>query len=58
MSILSSIGRFAAEYRAARSRYLTEQSVRALPSEIQKDIGWPDSYRHNTTNKTVTGGWY
>ena len=42
MSILSAIGRLAAEYTAARSRYLTERSIRALPSEIQKDISWPD----------------
>jgi len=58
MSILSSIGRFAAEYRAARARSHTERSIRALPAEIRKDIGWPESYGHNTTNKVVTGGWY
>jgi hypothetical protein len=44
MSILSTIGRYAAEYRAARARYLTERQVRSLPTEIQKDIGWPDAY--------------
>jgi len=57
MSILSTISRFASEYRDARARYLTERSVRSLPFEIQKDIGWPESYRHNTVNKVVTGGW-
>lgn len=58
MSILDTFSRFAADYRASRSRYLTERSVRSLPTEIQKDIGWPDAYRHNTANKVVTGGWY
>ena len=57
MSILSSLSRFAADYKAARSRYMTERSIRALPTEIQKDIGWPHGYRSNTVNKVVTGGW-
>ena len=35
----------------------TERSIRALPAEIQKDIGWPHAYRSNTVNKVVTGGW-
>ncbi|NGO50142.1 hypothetical protein [Allomesorhizobium camelthorni] len=41
MSILSAIGRFAAEYSVARKRYLYIRELRALPAEIQKDIGWP-----------------
>ena len=44
MSILSTIGRLAAEYSQARARYLTERSIHALPIELQKDIGWPDAY--------------
>jgi hypothetical protein len=44
MSILSTIGRIAAEYSAARNRYLTERQVHSLPVEIQKDIGWPDAH--------------
>jgi len=58
MSILSTLGRIAAEYRAVRARQQTERSIRSLPPEIQKDIGWPEGYRHNTVNKVVTGGWY
>lgn len=58
MTILSSLSRFAADYRAARARQETERSIRSLPAEIQKDIGWPEAYRHNTVNKVVTGGWY
>lgn len=42
MFILQRIGRMAAEYSKLRNRYLTERSVRALPLEVQKDIGWPD----------------
>jgi hypothetical protein len=44
MSVFSQIARLAAEYSEARARYLTERQVRALPTEIQKDIGWPDVY--------------
>lgn len=58
MSILTTLGRFATDYRAARARQQTERSIRALPPEIQKDIGWPEAYRHNTVNSVVTGGWY
>ena len=42
MSILARIGEIAARYSKVRSRYLTERTVRSLPFEIQKDIGWPD----------------
>lgn len=50
MSILSSIGQIATRYSAARARYLTERSIRSLPPELQKDIGWPDvadCFNHN-----------
>ena len=46
MSILSRIGRLAAEYKEARARYLTERSIHNLPIELQKDIGWPDAYAY------------
>ena len=49
MSILSTIGRLAAEYSEARARYLTERSIHALPIELQKDIGWPDAYETRRT---------
>ncbi len=42
MSILSSIGRIATEYSAARVRYRTERTLRSLPIELRKDIGWPE----------------
>lgn len=53
MSILSSIGLIAHRYSAARARYLTERSIRSLPHELQKDIGWPevaDTVCHNERN--------
>ncbi|MBA3447255.1 MAG: hypothetical protein H0T56_06560 [Pseudaminobacter sp.] len=56
MSILSTITRFAAEYQASRSRYLTERSVRSLPAEIQKDIGWPDLYAKRDS-RLHSGSW-
>jgi hypothetical protein len=58
MTIMSRLGRFADTYRANRARIATERSIASLPAEVQKDIGWPQSYRHNTVNKVVTGGWF
>lgn len=58
MSIISRLGRFADHYRATRARIATERSIQQLPAEVQKDIGWPQAYRHNTVNKVVTGGWF
>ena len=43
MSLFSAIGHLAHEYKAARTRYLTEREIGSLPFEIQKDIGWPPS---------------
>jgi hypothetical protein len=43
MSILSSIGRIATEFKSARIRHQTERAIRSLPLELQKDIGWPES---------------
>ncbi|MGD9916130.1 MAG: hypothetical protein AB7S80_18795 [Rhizobiaceae bacterium] len=44
MSILSTLNHLANEYRAARTRYLTERAILSLPADMQKDIGWPDTY--------------
>lgn len=41
MSLFSAISHLAREFQSARSRYLTEREIGALPHEIQKDIGWP-----------------
>lgn len=57
MSILSTIGHYAAEYSAARARYLTERQVRSLPTEIQKDIGWPDASTSRPEPRFHSGAW-
>jgi len=57
MSVMSAIGRIAAEYNAARTRYLTERQVRALPFEIQKDIGWPDVQAPRVNARVPLGSW-
>ena len=44
MSFFSTIGRIAADFTAARARYLTERQIQSLPAELRKDIGWPDSF--------------
>ena len=53
MSILSSIGRIATEFSAARTRYQTERAIRALPIELQKDIGWPEATNDNTAGSPI-----
>lgn len=46
MSILTTISRAAADYRARRRRLQTYLELSSLPLEIQKDIGWTGaSYR-------------
>ncbi|WP_084831335.1 MULTISPECIES: hypothetical protein [Mesorhizobium] len=42
MSILSSVGRIATHYSAARARYRSERALLSLPIELHKDIGWPE----------------
>jgi len=54
MSILSSIGRIAAEFSAARARHHTERTIRSLPIELQKDIGWPDAFNSDNRLRTVS----
>ena len=57
MSILSSIGRMAAEFSAARARHQTERTIRSLPVELQKDIGWPDAFEKDGGNRRGVGSW-
>ncbi|WP_164759191.1 MULTISPECIES: hypothetical protein [unclassified Mesorhizobium] len=42
MSILSSVGRIATRYSAARARFRSERAILSLPIELRKDIGWPE----------------
>jgi hypothetical protein len=57
MSILSSLGRIAADFSAARARYQTERTIRSLPIELQKDIGWPEAYGVDPSYRRGTGSW-
>ena len=57
MSILSSIGRIAVEFSAARVRHQTEQAIRSLPIELQKDIGWPDAFDRDSGYRRGVGSW-
>jgi hypothetical protein len=56
MSILSTIGRLAQDYRRTRRRYHTERQIRSLPLEVQKDIGWPDIVRRDVVATRVPVG--
>jgi len=51
MSILTTLGRFANDYRVARDRARTERIIRSLPAEIQKDIGWPGVLAEGATRR-------
>jgi hypothetical protein len=57
MSILSSIGRIASEFSAARARHQTERTIRSLPLELQKDIGWPDAFATDNGYRRGVGSW-
>ena len=57
MSILSTISRLARAYGEGRARYLTESSIRALPVEVQKDIGWPAAYESRPGRYPGVGTW-
>jgi hypothetical protein len=57
MSILSSIGRIATEFSAARARYQTERAIRSLPIELQKDIGWPEAADTRIGARHGVGSW-
>jgi hypothetical protein len=57
MFVISTIGRFASEYAAARTRRQTEREIRSLPLEIQKDIGWPDVQPRRQHSSFTLGAW-
>lgn len=57
MTILSTLGRLAHGYSQARARYLTERAINTLPIELQKDIGWPDTFETRSTRQIHLGSW-
>ena len=44
MSIIGTIGHLAREYRQRREIARTERMIGAMPAELRKDIGWPNSF--------------
>lgn len=56
MSILSSIGRIASGFNAARARNRTARSINSLPLELRKDIGWPEAFDSETGYRHGNGG--
>ena len=56
-TILSTIGRIASEFNAARTRYRTERAIYALPVELQKDIGWPEASDPKRPSSHGAGTW-
>ncbi|RWA70285.1 hypothetical protein [Mesorhizobium sp.] len=54
MSILSSIGRVATQYAAARARYRSERILLSLPDELRKDIGFPEILDTRNSHYTAT----
>ena len=57
MSIISTISHYAHEFTAARTRYLTERTIRSLPFELQKDIGWPEVPGSRAASNLGVGSW-
>jgi hypothetical protein len=47
MSVFNSIGHYIAGFRRMRELARTERMIRSLPSEVQKDIGWPGAYEES-----------
>ncbi|MDX8468645.1 hypothetical protein RFM26_23345 [Mesorhizobium sp. VK23B] len=54
MSILSSIGRIANQYAAARARYRSERMLLSLPADLRKDIGFPEILDTRSSRRTAT----
>ncbi|TPN02728.1 hypothetical protein FKO01_49675 [Mesorhizobium sp. B2-3-3] len=54
MSVLSSIGRIATQYAAARARYRSERILLALPAELRKDVGFPELFNAKDSRRAAT----
>ena len=57
MSVFSALSNLAAELRLAREEARTRRIVNSLPMEIQKDIGWPQTYTHETVAPSRRKAW-
>lgn len=54
MSVLSSIGRIATRYAAARARHRSERILLSLPAELRKDIGFPEIFDARDSRRAAT----
>ena len=54
MSVLSSIGRLANRYAAARARHSGERILLSPPAELRKDIGFPEIFQTPESRCTAT----
>lgn len=55
MSFYASLSRLTTQWRSDRSRTRTQRILDALPPEIRKDIGWPQS--NSAPSQGTTGDW-
>ncbi|KAA3447713.1 hypothetical protein C7I87_25685 [Mesorhizobium sp. SARCC-RB16n] len=54
MSVLSSIGRIATRYAAARARHRGERMLLSLPAELRRDIGFPEIFDARDSRRSAT----
>lgn len=47
MSMFESLGRYGAAMKHAHNRNKSIRELNSLPLDVQKDIGWPASPRHD-----------
>jgi hypothetical protein len=57
MSVFSTLSNLAAELRLAREEARTRRIVDSLPIEIQKDIGWPDTFTKRIVARSHGEAW-
>jgi len=58
MSVFRRIDRYIADFRHERELARNERMIRALPPEVQKDIGWPDIHEESRSRIVYSGGRY
>lgn len=56
MSVIGTLQNMIREYRDRHERARTTRLVNSLPSEIQKDIGWPGFYPDHGTGRGASLG--
>ncbi|HTV72015.1 MAG TPA: hypothetical protein VMF90_26075 [Rhizobiaceae bacterium] len=57
MPIYSTVTRYASNWRAYRDEMRTRQLLDALPVEVLKDIGYPDTPKPRSRSELGIGSW-